>query len=106
EQAGRATARVDLQRDVNEARRQLAGGNVRVATESFNRARAKFPADPDTGDAVKKLESDLKSAQASNLINAQKDFTLRNHGPAAETGDATAGLLYDRTAAGEQWMKL
>jgi hypothetical protein len=82
-----------------------------VATESFNRARAKFPADKDTDLVVKKLESDLKSAQASNLINAQNDFSVRNNGVIAATGDAAGqngvvDSLYDSAAAGQQWQKL
>jgi prepilin-type processing-associated H-X9-DG protein len=111
EQVKRASAKVEVDRDVNEARRQLSEGNTRVATENFNRAKAKFPADKDTGDIVKKLESDLKSAQASNLINAQNDFSFRNSGALAITRDV-GGLsgridsLYDTDAAGEQWQKL
>ena len=110
EQAGKETARVDLQRDVSEARRQLAGGNVRVATESFNRAKAKSPADKDAADEFKKLEGDLKSAQASNLINAQSDFSARNNGAVAATGMAAQktnlGLYYDSESAQQQWTKL
>jgi hypothetical protein len=113
EQTGKETARVDLQRDVSEARRQLAGGNVRVATENFNRAKAKIPTDKDTGDEVKKLESDLKTAQASNLINAQNDFAFRNNLSAAGGSDqparnASFGLnyKYDSESAQQQWTKL
>jgi hypothetical protein len=111
EQVKKASAKVEVDRDVSEARRQLAEGNTRVATESFNRAKANFSADKDTGDAVKKLESDLKTAQASNLINAQNDFTVRNDGAASvgtDTDGRNAGvnLLYDNAAAGEQWQKL
>ena len=113
EQTGKEAAKQELRRDVSEARRQLAGGNVRVATENFNRAKAKFPADKDTGDVVKKLESDLKSAQASNLINAQNDFSFRNNGAVAAGTDlpaqkATFGLNYnyDSESAQQQWSKL
>ncbi len=111
EQTGKETARVDLQRDVNEARRQLAGGNVRVATENFNRAKAKFPADKDAVDEFKKLEGDLKSAQASNLINAQNDFAVRNSGVLTVSSglsaqNASLGLNYDNESAQKQWTKL
>jgi hypothetical protein len=111
EQAGKETARVDLHRDVSEARRQLAGGNVRVATENYNRAKAKFSADKDTGDVVKKLESDLKTAQASNLINAQNDFSFRNNGSVAAgtelpAQNASVNLYYDSESAQQQWSKL
>jgi hypothetical protein len=110
EQVGKASAKVDLQRDVSEARRQLAGGNVRVATENFNRAKAKFSADKDTGGVVKKLEDDLKTAQASNLINAQNDFTVRNSGSIGVADvpgrSDRLGLNYDSVAAQQQWAKL
>jgi len=111
EQEKKSLAKVEVNRDVSEARRQLSEGNTRVATESFNRAKAKFPADKDTGNLVKQLESDLKSAQASNLINAQNDFSVRNNGAIAETSSETGqngvvDSLYDSAAAGEQWQKL
>jgi len=113
EQTGKEAAKQDLRRDVSEAQRQLAGGNVRVATENFNRAKAKFSADKDGGDVVKKLESDLKSAQASNLINAQNDFSFRNNGAVAAGTDLPAqkaafGLNYnyDSESAQQQWSKL
>jgi hypothetical protein len=110
EQVKKTSAKVEVDRDVSEARRQLSEGNTRVATENFNRARAKFPADKDTGDIVKKLESDLKSAQASNLINAQNDFNVRNNGAFAtisgKAGQNGVDSLYDSAAAGEQWQKL
>jgi prepilin-type processing-associated H-X9-DG protein len=111
EQEKKSLAKVEMDRDVNEARRQLSEGNTRVATESFNRAKVKFSADKDTGDTVKQLESDLKSAQASNLINAQNDFSVRNKGVITDTsgsGGQNAGVdsLYDSAAAGEQWQKL
>jgi hypothetical protein len=109
EQAGKETAKVDLQRDVSEARRQLAGGNVRVATENFNRAKAKSAADKDADDAVKKLESDLKTAQASNLINAQNDFAVRNNGAPGLAGEKPGfgvNYNYDSESAQQQWTKL
>jgi len=111
EQVQRASDKVEVDRDMSEARRQLSEGNTRVATENFNRAKAKFPTDQDTGVMVKQLESDLKSAQASNLIQAQNDFGVRNNGMISVTGDGTGqggvvDSLYDSAAAGEQWQKL
>jgi hypothetical protein len=111
EQEKKSLAKVEVDRDVSEARRQLSEGNTRVATESFNRAKAKFPADKETSDVVRKLESDLKSAQASNLINAQSDFSGRNNGAIGAIGGDDQPItrvdsLYDSAAAGEQWQKL
>ena len=99
EQEKKSLAKVEVNRDVNEARRQLSEGNTRVATESYNRAKLKFSADKDTGDVVKKLESDLKSAQASNLINAQNDFSFRNNGAIAETSRIANASPIDSAAA-------
>ena len=41
EQASKAQAQVEALRDVNEAQRQLASGNVREASVSFYRAKVK-----------------------------------------------------------------
>ncbi len=112
EQASKESAKVEMKRDVTVARQQLAGGNMREASANFNRAKAKFSADKDSLEEVKKLEGDLKAAQASNLINAQNDFYFRNNGQAAADSPAPAqggqnfGLLSDNAAAGEQWVKL
>jgi len=87
----------------------LSGGNVREANATFNRAKGKFSGGKDEDAEVKKLESDLKTAQASNLINAQNDFSTRNNGLiVAEKMPTTAGnmLLYDNAAAAQQWDKL
>src|SRR5208282_5618382 len=60
---------------------------------------------------VKQLEKDLQSAQASNLINAQSDFTIRNSGQitAGENGPVQSqnpNLSYDNAAAEQQSAKL
>jgi hypothetical protein len=111
EQASKKSAKADMERDVSDARRQLAGGNVREATANFNRAKAKSSTDKEAVDEVKKLEGDLKAAQASNLISAQNAFYFRNSGSLTVGGTSqnqpqTLGLLNDNAAAGEQWTKL
>ncbi|HZL79871.1 MAG TPA: hypothetical protein VFC17_13625, partial [Candidatus Limnocylindrales bacterium] len=111
EQANKASAKVEMNRDISAARRQLSSGDVRAATANFDRAKAKFGLDKDAGDVVKKLESDLKSAQASNLINAQSDFTFKNSGQlgdAQKTPQRLDGLnqRYDSASAEQQWKKL
>jgi len=113
EQENKASAKTEVRRDVSEARQQLAGGNVREATANFSRAKAKFYSGKDEDAEVKKLGDDLKTAQASNLINAQNDFYFRNAGTLSADGGKSgeAQLNYnlginDNAAAGEQWMKL
>ncbi|HEX7570688.1 MAG TPA: hypothetical protein VF492_09300, partial [Verrucomicrobiae bacterium] len=113
EQANKASAKTEVRRDVSEARQQLAGGNVREATANLSRAKAKFAADKDADAEVKKLGDDLKTAQASNLINAQNEFYFRNAGTLTTDGSGSlqSQLNYnlgvsDSLAAGEQWTKL
>lgn len=110
EQANKASAKVEVRRDVSAARQQLAGGNVREATANFSRAKAKFYSGKDEDADVKKLGDELKSAQASNLISAQNDFYRRNAGLAADSDgrirSQDLGLVNDSIAAGEQWQKL
>jgi hypothetical protein len=112
EQVKKASAKVDMDRDVSEARRQLAGGNMREASATFNRAKIHLYADKKENGSVQQLEKDLQTAQASNLITAQNDFATRNAGAIATDGTsstepvATAGGRIDSAAAGEQWQKL
>ena len=111
EQTQKASAKVEVDRDVNEARRQLDAGNTREASATFNRARTRLYADKKEDGAVQRLEKDLRAAQASNLINAQYDFFQRNAGMSS-----AAGKLPDQPvdrmapdsddAAGRQWAKL
>jgi len=101
-----------MDRDVSEARRQLAGGNMREASATFNRAKIHLYADKNENGSVQQLEKDLQTAQASNLINAQNDFATRNAGAIATDGNfsaeqvASSGSRIDSVAAGEQWQKL
>ena len=111
EQASRQQAEVETRRDVNEAHRQLASGNVREASVNFYRAKVKSAKGTETGDDVKQLEKDLQNAQASNLINAQSEFSWRNNGQInADKNIPAPGrnptLSYDNAAAEQQSAKL
>ena len=111
EQANKAQAQVEAQRDVAEAQRQLSSGNLREASAMFYRSKVKSAKGTGTDGDVKQLEKDLQSAQASNLINAQNDFTWRNYGQIAGGENAPAQapglqLRYDNAAAEQQSAKL
>ena len=111
ESVSKKSAQAEVRKDVLEAKRQLAGGNVREANATFNRAKEKSWGGKDDDAEVKKLEGDLKSAQASNLISAQNDFSTRNNGLFFDAGKAAGQLnksavLYDNAAAEQQWDKL
>lgn len=111
EQASKEQAQVEALRDVNEAQRQLASGNVREASVSFYRAKVKSAKGTETGDDVKQLEKDLQNAQASNLINAQSEFSWRNNGQINADQNLPApgrspALSYDNAVAEQQSAKL
>jgi len=112
EQVSKSAAKVDALRDVDEARRQLAGGNVREANANFYRAKTKLAEDGFANANVNQLEKDLQNAQASNLVAAQSDFTARNSRQIV-AGEENApaqtpqyGLQYNNAAAGQQWTML
>ena len=111
EQAQKASAKVEVDREVSDARRQLAVGNTREASATFYRAKTWSDAGKNGNGDVQQLEKDLQTAQASNLVMAQNDFTARNAGQSDGGENITDqaqkfGLQYDDTAAGEQWQKL
>jgi hypothetical protein len=112
EKASQESFKAEVKRDVSEAQRQLAGGNVREATANFNRAKAKFYAGKDENSDVKKLEKELQVAQGSNLINAQNDFVYKNNWaqPGMEgkvpAQNAPASVQYATADAEQQWAKL
>ncbi len=111
EQVNKKQSEVEAQRDVSEARQELAIGNVRGASASFYRAKVKSAEGAGTEDDVRQLEKDLQNAQASNLINAQSEFSWHNNGRVAGRMDAPApaggtGMQYDAAAAQQQWAKL
>jgi hypothetical protein len=102
---------VEALRDVNEAQRQLASGNVREASVNFWRAKVKSVKGAEEVQDVKQLEKDLQNAQASNLINAQSEFSSRNNGQINAGANAplqspAPNLSYDNAAAEQQSAKL
>jgi hypothetical protein len=108
EQESKESAKIEMKREVSQARQQLAGGNFREANVSFSRAKSQWSVKDEDAD-VKKLGEELKSAQASNLINAQNDFYFRNGGQTVVAGQTAAPISKisdDTAAAGEQWTRL
>jgi hypothetical protein len=110
EEKSKSATKVEATREVDEARRKLAKGDVQGATATFNRARNLNLSDyQDAG--VDDLKKDLQNAQASNLVAAQNDFTFRNSWGSSEEESGRdrspqAILQYDNVTAGEQWNKL
>jgi hypothetical protein len=111
EKETKATSKAEALKDVSSAKMKLSEGNVREAAAVYNRAKRQSWYADDSGNAdAKKLEKELKSAQASNLINAQSEFSFRNNGFAGEQAQAFSGgkilAQYNNDDAEKQWAKL
>ncbi|HLZ54772.1 MAG TPA: hypothetical protein VKS19_09870, partial [Verrucomicrobiae bacterium] len=111
QQASQEQTKVEALRDVNEAQRQLASGNVREASVNFWRAKVKAAKGAEEVQDVKQLEKDLQNAQASNLIHAQSEFSFRNNGQVNADKNAPLQSLspnpsYDNAAAELQSTRL
>jgi type II secretory pathway pseudopilin PulG len=110
EQESKSADKFELTRDVDEARQELAAGNVREANANLDRAKTKLVADGFVSADLEQVQKDLQSAQASNLVAAQNDFTVRNSsrigGEASASLPSSSGFQYNSAAAGEQWAKL
>jgi prepilin-type processing-associated H-X9-DG protein len=110
EKNNRSADKADGMADLSDARRQLENGDTRDASARLSLARKKLSEGELDDAGANDLESDLKDAQASNLIAAQSDFTMRN---SIQNEDENMpkqgsffGLQYDNAAAQEQWSKL
>src|SRR6185503_16142427 len=107
----------DLRGFLSNARSRLAEGKLKVVNEEFNNAYRlnKDEADGDTLRELAELKRDLSRSQSSNLIQAQRAYSVENakrlSGKAA-TVDAPAEQLakqvadqvrYDAEVAEQQW---
>ena len=111
--------RAEVQSDLSSVQKKLAEGNVKEAAERYQQARfkAKSNLDEAADKDFKQLETELRRAQSSNLIQGQTDFLLRNQSqmiearptpqPGSEREIAGAFIVnYDNAAAEKQWAKL
>jgi prepilin-type processing-associated H-X9-DG protein len=110
EKNNRSADKADALADLSDARRQLENGDARDASARLSLARKKLSSGELDDAGASDLESDLKNAQASNLIAAQSDFTMRNsiqnEDEITAEPASPSGLQYDNAAAQEQWSKL
>jgi hypothetical protein len=104
EQANKSAMESEAQHEMSQAQRQLAAGDVRAANESFNLAKALLPVQGAAG--LDEFQQNLQAAAASNLIQAQSDFSIQNSESSGENDGGQTGLLYDNASAAEQWSKL
>ena len=113
EQASKAQAKVEALRDVSEARRQLASGNVREASASFNRAKTRIYAKRN-GERRRASNSKKICRPPRPAISSTRKVisVTRNAGQIARTGKLPPrkvqqpDLSYDNAAAEQQSAKL
>lgn len=106
----KAAMQSEVTSDLWGANYQLSKGNVREAVNDYNRAKVKGAAG--RKDELKQLEKNLRAVQASNLINSQSEFAVRNNGQMAQAqtmngkGGQELGNIYSNQAAEAQWTAL
>ena len=114
ESAAKAEVAKDVKLEIDNAKKKLAEGNVKEAANYF--LRTKNRGINNDGDAeTKAVEKQLRQAQASNLVQAQQEFSTRNNGTIDQqmpASSAVAGVgqkldgFYLNAAAEQQWDKL
>ena len=107
ESRNKALLETGLRSEVSRAKGKLARGEVKAAYEDYNRARNVYYGDKE-GKDLKELGGELRRIQASNLVQAQSDFSTANapQMPAQAAGPQQRVTLYDSEAAEAQWTKL
>jgi hypothetical protein len=83
QQAQAEQSKLEVRSGLENARKDLEGGNLQKAISSYNRARfkgAKVQTDQPEERQLKELEQDVRRAQSSNLIAAQNNYFLNNAG--------------------------
>lgn len=110
EQNSKSADKSEALRDLSQARQRLESGDTRGASTSLYHAKAVLNSDEYQNAGADDLEKKLQDAQASNLIQAQNDFGVRN-GIAAGSISTLSGQVqpapqYDSAAAQDQWARL
>jgi type II secretory pathway pseudopilin PulG len=110
ESDAKAEAWKDMKSEIFNAKKKLAEGNVKEAANYYYRVQSRS-SNNDRDLEAKEVEQQLRRAQASNIVQAQQDFSLRNNSAAnlgvsfgGSIGGAQEGVL--NGAAEQQWEKL
>lgn len=113
ESAAKAEAWKGMKSEISSAKKQLAEGNVKEAQNYYSRALNRSAYNDNRDEEAKQVEAELRRVQASNLVNAQQQFSIANNGafvgqqPAQQQIRAgAANVQYDTAAAEQQWEKL
>jgi hypothetical protein len=103
--------RSELKSIISSARRGLSSGKLKSANEDLGQAFRLNDEDADTKKELEELKKDVKRTQSSNLINAQRAYTLGNNArfngeanqPAQQAQKAAELVQYDESVAERQW---
>ena len=124
--------RADVRNELNLARENLKGGNLRQAVSSYNRSKTKgqqLKQELDENRDLAQIESEVRRAQVSNLIVAQNSFYYDNsarlnggqvqvmqvpalNAPVQQQAEVQqraqpqGAINFDADVAGQQWDKL
>ena len=112
ESDAKAEADKGLKSEIYNAKKKLAEGNVKEAANYFSRTKNRS-GNNDGDRETKEVELQLRQAQASNLVQAQQDFSFRNNGMFDQQGQVNGQVLIagekvgvNNAAAEQQWEKL
>jgi hypothetical protein len=109
EQGKKRALEIAVSNSRDEVRRNLSSGKLEEASKAYDRAR-RSGLDAET-DEFKVLAKDIREAQSSNLLKAQKEVFDNNAGFFRQDGAATAQqpgvqLQLDDKSAQQQWERL
>lgn len=89
---------------LSSARQKLAGGNVKEANEFYGRLQSGGEFDSKDSSELKRLKTDLRRAQAGNVL--ANDQQVRMFGDVLAQSTAQPTARDDEDTAGQQWDKL
>jgi len=110
ESVARVEQQKGLKQEISNAKKMLAEGNVKGAQNFYNRYGLRGGNENKDAE-TQQVEAELRRVQASNLVQAQQNFTLNNGVfQSAQLPQqqrvAELNINYDNAAAEQQWEKL
>jgi hypothetical protein len=109
----RAARQSEVRSFLRNARKDLSEGKLKGAADDFNQAlKLEAAQDEEARNEVESLRRDLSKVQSSNLIQAQREYTVENSArfrggqdrPQSQAANKEADLLqYDADVAEQQW---
>jgi hypothetical protein len=119
EAVNKRARQAELRQNLKQLRSQISSGNLRMPNADFNQFKQNYQTvDADSAKELKAIETDLRKAQGSNLIRAQKAYTVENiakinaqplvqaEAQGQQAQQVAAMVQYDNEIAEQQWAQL